>query len=875
MMTKEEQKSGPSNGSCSPKPLDTTTQESSRSENLEPLIDNMYFLSLEGKKINNKDLFDVLGEVFSKITKIPSQIVSLQEEYAKILQEKNMEVARENTFKFVDKLLNLGADDRVCNIILKQHGFHFLLSEYYNVTKTGKLLEEDDLKVVLSTILRVSDEKVNMYYQRYQRILKEEDMGVARENAVKFIGDMRDLGADEKVCTIFLKQFGLCFLFNECYNAANTGKCLKDDDVKAVLNMMPRISDEQGYELYRSYQQILQAKNMEFARRCAINFFDDLSKLGADEKVLAIIFNQFEFRFDFLEKYYNSRQVADAESIRRLLNKIPGVSSESIDKLCEEYENIINKKDRNGAVHFIYELSSMGVEESICDIIQIEFCKIGIILPAEVRPSISGNLFVPEDAKYKKRYEYGGKFISELCFGNGNPANRPLDEELVEYFREEVINPYKECKRYLPVYIEQQLKDKKHSPKPGEELEEDLPDYMVPIVIAMLGEIPFFKPREKLERMLDVLTSKQIDDAFKKSLEIVKRFSKELVSEGNRKNDRKLKETAPNSSSYSIRSRLFAELKSQLPSEEDFMLIRECIAMLYELKGRKPASQGQKRSTFTRTPFYDGKSFTDKLHGLVHTLALSKESLFPHDPCLDDIKQTRMGDCYLLASIASLLNSYGPDFIRNMMIDNGDGTVTVRLYAQNRTDFDEGKSHVKYVKVYKYGLISSPRAALWVQIIEKAYISLGANLYEERKKGKLEGIEVDYKNKDDRKKYPRTVEDLRSGHANNALRVLADIKCDEFFNSNFDEEKIKSAISKKLPVVCGFKSDFSCNGFDFLGMHAYSIIGAEERDGETILKLANPHNAGLVYKLPFKELKKYILWCTIADTDSQTEGMGS
>ena len=58
MMTKEKQKSGPSNVSCSPKPLDTTTQESSCPENLNYLIDNMYFLSLEGKKINNSDLFD-------------------------------------------------------------------------------------------------------------------------------------------------------------------------------------------------------------------------------------------------------------------------------------------------------------------------------------------------------------------------------------------------------------------------------------------------------------------------------------------------------------------------------------------------------------------------------------------------------------------------------------------------------------------------------------------------------------------------------------------------------------------------------------------------------------------------------------------------
>ena len=180
--------------------------------------------------------------------------------------------------------------------------------------------------------------------------------------------------------------------------------------------------------------------------------------------------------------------------------------------------------------------------------------------------------------------------------------------------------------------------------------------------------------------------------------------------------------------------------------------------------------------------------------------------------------------------------------------------------------------------------MSNPNSALWVQIIEKAYISLGANLYMERKEGKLKGIEVDYKNKDDRKKYTRTVEDLDMGHGKLALMVLADVKCDIIPKSDYGkkrfEKKFKEAISKKLPVICSFESDFSWGTFFhgdhcFQAGHAYPIIGAEEERSGTIVSLANPKKANKRMLCSFKELKKHMLCCVIANTDSETEGMGS
>ena len=848
MMLIEEQRREPIRVSYSPKPLDTTTQESSYSEFLNQSINNMCSLSLEGKKIKNDDLFDLLGKVLSNINKnsvqfTPVQFDLLQKEHVKILQEKNMEVARKDVSDFIDKLKNLGADNRVCNIFSKQFELHFRLSECYNEAAIGKLLKDDDIKFVLDMIPGISAGGSENCYQYYQLVLKEKDMEVAKKAASDFIDKLKNLGADDKVCNIFSNRFDSGLLLNKYYNAANIGEYLKDDAVKLLFNVIPGISAKKIDELCLDYKYIVQDRAREWAR----NFIDALPKLGVDEKICNIISKQFELYF-FFDEYYDKQEV-DTASIRRLLNKIPRVSSESIDELCKEYEDIINKKDRDGTVDFIKKLRGIGANEFICDIIQIEFCKAEIILPAEVRPSISGNLFVPKDAKFKKRYENGCEFQSEEC------GNVTLAEELDRSFMKLIVEPYEECKSCLPAYIEPLLKEEKPSPR----------------------------PKEKLREMLDILTSVEIDEAFKNSLKVVERISKDLVSGGNRANDRRLKETASYSPDGFTWRKIICDLRAVLPDEKEFKLICECIAMSYELKGRKPKSEKEKRrTTLTRTPFYDMFNvvgLVESIKFLIKFLFSSKEPLFPHDPCLSDIMQGRIGDCYLLASIISLLNSYGPDFIRNMMIDNGDGTVTVRLYAQSKTEFDEGESHVKYVKVYRHGLISNPHSALWVQIIEKAYISLGANLYVKRKEGKLEGIDGDYKNKDDRKKYTRTVEDLSGGRAYDALRVLADIKCDVFHKTDFGEEKFekifKEAISKKLPVTCSFESKFSYDIYNFKVKHAYSIVGIEEKGGETIVKLVDPNNAGKDVFCSFKELKEHMARCVIANTDSKTEGMGS
>ena len=91
------------------------------------------------------------------------------------------------------------------------------------------------------------------------------------------------------------------------------------------------------------------------------------------------------------------------------------------------------------------------------------------------------------------------------------------------------------------------------------------------------------------------------------------------------------------------------------------------------------------------------------------------EPLFVHEPCVSDIAQGSMGNCTTLAGIAKLV-SMGSDYIKNMMIDDGNGNVTVRFYKK-----EENKYEPVYIKVNKVVNTSTAEKTLWVQVLCKAY----------------------------------------------------------------------------------------------------------------------------------------------------------
>ncbi|MEN6449556.1 MAG: C2 family cysteine protease [Thermoguttaceae bacterium] len=91
-----------------------------------------------------------------------------------------------------------------------------------------------------------------------------------------------------------------------------------------------------------------------------------------------------------------------------------------------------------------------------------------------------------------------------------------------------------------------------------------------------------------------------------------------------------------------------------------------------------------------------------------------------------DEKQGDLGDCYLISSLGSIADS-SQAAIKNMLIDNGDGTYTVRFYSNGVADYVTVNTQLpvssKGTLVFDgYGTsASSASNVLWLELIEKAY----------------------------------------------------------------------------------------------------------------------------------------------------------
>ena len=96
------------------------------------------------------------------------------------------------------------------------------------------------------------------------------------------------------------------------------------------------------------------------------------------------------------------------------------------------------------------------------------------------------------------------------------------------------------------------------------------------------------------------------------------------------------------------------------------------------------------------------------------------------DPSHNDEKQGDLGDCYFISSLGAIADS-SPAAIKNMLIDNGDGTWTVRFYVNGTADYVTVNSRLPVDSSGNLvfdGFGSKRRSlsnVLWIPLLEKAY----------------------------------------------------------------------------------------------------------------------------------------------------------
>lgn len=184
---------------------------------------------------------------------------------------------------------------------------------------------------------------------------------------------------------------------------------------------------------------------------------------------------------------------------------------------------------------------------------------------------------------------------------------------------------------------------------------------------------------------------------------------------------------------------------------------------------------------------------------------------------LSQIKQGGIGDCWFLAA-AGAVGADDPDFIRDHIQHNPDGSYTVTLY-------DDGEPvdvRVDASTIGGDGVTGPGDEPTWLSIYEKAAAAHMGGDYA----------------------------DIDSDQISRGLEMITGRDTDSDGDRGLDDIRDDLDGGRTLVVSTEDESDSSINPFDtsinddnVVPNHAYVIESVEERDGETIIRLANPWGA--------------------------------
>jgi hypothetical protein len=214
-----------------------------------------------------------------------------------------------------------------------------------------------------------------------------------------------------------------------------------------------------------------------------------------------------------------------------------------------------------------------------------------------------------------------------------------------------------------------------------------------------------------------------------------------------------------------------------------------------------------------------------------------------------DEKQGALGDCYLISSMGSLADS-SQNAVKNMMIDNGDGTWTVRFYSNATADYVTVNSRLpvdaKGNLIFQgYGSSSSASNSLWLALVEKAYAqwnetgktgrSTAANSYSAIEGGWMGDV------------YDQTL-----GYSSSSYNMTSSAK-----------QTLINALTGKKAVTIGTVSSPD-SGTGLYGGHAYNVLSYNSSTG--LFTLYNPWGSNQPNQLTWTQLTRNCDGFAVADT---------
>jgi hypothetical protein len=185
-------------------------------------------------------------------------------------------------------------------------------------------------------------------------------------------------------------------------------------------------------------------------------------------------------------------------------------------------------------------------------------------------------------------------------------------------------------------------------------------------------------------------------------------------------------------------------------------------------------------------------------------------SLFVDGPQYNDIRQGAVGDCYFLASLASLCDT-DANIIRQMVAPMGDGTFAVRYFRSGQEIYvrvDADLPSLAYAKL-------SPANELWVAVVEKSYAQFryGQNSYSS----------------------------ISGGWMATVYQEVTGVNATSASLSNMSDSALSSQIQQSLAAGHAMTAgSYSSPPAPIVGNHAYAVRSIESVGGVWYVTVYNP-----------------------------------